>query len=183
MLITNKKVMNNVNNSEAYNKGLKFLKSKYHYVSNRKSVVIQNIEGYEEEVILYFNAPANDEDLLMLTEITRYKLPKDYEDFLRTTNGCKLYGEENDLYGINDVIEQKKVIDSTYEISDFLNVAYILQDNILINLKEAAEGKTEYMYIIDSCSPIDYLRSLKCDFHTWLDRFIVCQGNKYWEWM
>ncbi|WP_158702777.1 SMI1/KNR4 family protein [Paenibacillus faecalis] len=167
-----------MNNLEALNKGFKHLVSK-----NKDPVVIQNINGYEEEVILHLNAPARDEDLSILLEKISYKLPKDYEDFLRITNGCMLFGEENELYNVDTVIEQKDIIDLTYEKSELLNVAYILQDYIIINLEEAAQGKSEYVYVIDSYSPIEYLRSLKCDFQTWLDRFIVSQGNKYWDWI
>ncbi|WP_175415356.1 SMI1/KNR4 family protein [Paenibacillus algicola] len=154
-----------------------------HKQSLINKVVIQNIEGFEEEVPLIFNDPVPDDLLVNAVKLISYKLPIDYVDFLKTTNGCMLFDQENSLYSIEAVLETKDVTDSTYGLPELLIVAYILQDYIMINLKEVAEGKQDYMYTIDAYSPIDCLKSLNCDFQTWLNRFILCQGNKYWEWL
>ncbi|MEK5056887.1 hypothetical protein BK126_18850 [Paenibacillus sp. FSL H7-0326] len=157
--------------------------------NNNYSASIYNIDGIEEKYTFKFNIPvSNDIIASKLLVNLNYQLPLDYEDFLRTTDGCRLFehpqdGSEHDIYGLNEVLTQKEIIDSTYEKPELLNVAYILQDYIFINLKEVSEGRPTYMYVNDCYSPIEYMRSLNCDFQTWLDRFIVCQGNKYWNWL
>ncbi|GAK40700.1 hypothetical protein TCA2_3190 [Paenibacillus sp. TCA20] len=71
------------------------------------------------------------------------------------------------------MLTQKEIINSNYGKPELLNVAYILQDYIFMNLQEAEEGKPTYMYVKYCYSPVEYMRSLNCDFQTWLDRFIV----------
>ena len=74
-------------------------------------------------------------------------------------------------------------MDTHYDFpEEYMNVAYILGDYIKLNLKEVTAGKEHYMYVVDAISSIDSMRSIHCDFETWLDRFIVCQGEKYWDW-
>ncbi|MGG3509698.1 SMI1/KNR4 family protein [Paenibacillus lautus] len=165
-----------MNNSDAYYNELINLMN-----SNSDSLVIQNTEGINGEIVLHFNKQATEEELATLSEKIGRGIPKDYEEFLRITNGCRLFGEENDLYSVDTVIEQKIITDSTYEKPELLNVACILQDYIFVDLKKVASGSSEYMHVIDMYSPLEYMRSLNCDFKTWLDRLIESKGNKYWE--
>ncbi|MFD2700802.1 SMI1/KNR4 family protein [Paenibacillus shunpengii] len=170
-----------------FNKGLKGLITRTGDINYRERAY--NIDGIEEMYTFKFNSPVSTDIIASKLLVNlEFKLPLDYEDFLSTTDGCRLFehsqdGSEHDIYGLNEVLTQKEIIDSTYEKPELLNVAYILQDYIFINLKEASEGKPTYMYVNDCYSPLEYMRSLNCDFQTWLDRFIVCQGNKYWDWL
>ncbi|NMO95006.1 SMI1/KNR4 family protein [Paenibacillus lemnae] len=169
-----------------HNKCLKNLINRYH--NENKEMIIQHIEGNFETTTFIFNDPVNDHDLGNFQQKIKRKLPDDYLDFLQTTNGCWLFnhvedGSENQLFNLKELEEHRDIFESAYETPDLLGVSYILHDYIVINLQDVKDGKDNYMYVLDSSAPLEYMKSLNCSFESWLDRFIVCQGQKYWEWV
>lgn len=156
--------------------------------NSRASLHVPCINGTEREVVFRFNPPGEEQEIMALQKNFGYWLPADYIDFLKTCNGCRLfehpqYGSENLLYSVEEVLESKAVMDAHYEFpEEYMNVAYILGDYIKLNLKDVAAGKEHYMYVVGASSSIDCMKSLHCNFETWLNRFIICQGEKYWDW-
>ncbi|TVX93732.1 SMI1/KNR4 family protein [Paenibacillus agilis] len=149
------------------------------YSEGSRKVSAENGNLIESELKLY---PASSDSVSLLTE--RYSpLPEDYLKFLSITNGCRLfedvvYGGENDIFSAEEVLETN----SHYNHPSRIIVAYINGDHIFIDLEDVKAGRTEYMYVYEGGVDFDDASSLYCDFQTWLDRFVMAQGNKYWTW-
>ncbi|AFH62872.1 SMI1/KNR4 family protein [Paenibacillus caseinilyticus] len=144
---------------------------------------IQLQEGYRAKTTCKFNIPALAEDLLSFQKGLGYKLPEDYYNFLTICNGCSLfdhpqYGGEAYLYPWQDIAQ------FTYEEPDegYLKIAYIYQDNIVINLNAYNEGNNNYLMVKRHTEHFHEARPLMMNFELWFDRFIMSQGEKFWNW-
>jgi hypothetical protein len=144
---------------------------------------LQLSEGYITDAICRFNPPALKEDLDHFMTELGYQLPEDYYEFLLIANGCRLfdhpeYGGENYLYRWQDINE------FTYEepSEGYLKIGYFYQDNLVIDLKLSQAGNKDYLLIKGHIDQFEESKSLKMNFEVWLDRFVVSQGSKFWEW-
>ncbi|MFD0717066.1 SMI1/KNR4 family protein [Paenibacillus sp. GCM10027626] len=122
------------------------LKQRLHEAKGLLKLQLQ--EGYRTDATCRFNAPAKEEDLIEFQNSLGYRLPEDYFNFLKICNGCSLfdhpeYGGEAYLY------LWQEIWNATYEEPDdgYLKIAYIYQDNIVINLKAYNEGNNNYLMV------------------------------------
>lgn len=152
------------------------------YLYRNETRIVQCSEGSYSNGKTIFRKPASEEEISRLLSIYS-PLPEDYMKFLSITNGMRPFEDvdwssENNIFSTSDLM----FANEPYASSSWLIVAVICDDCILINLDDVANNKTEYMYL--TVGPCDFIdaRSLYCDFQTWLDRFIMAQGNKYWTW-
>ncbi|UHA72060.1 SMI1/KNR4 family protein [Paenibacillus sp. 481] len=138
--------------------------------------------GYLIDSVIKLTNPASSESISWLTE--RYpSWPEDYLNFLSITNGCRLfedvvYSGENEIFSAEEVLETN----SHYNHPSKIIVAYICGDHIFIDSEDVKNSGGQYMYVSEGGVDFDDARSLYCDFQTWLDRFVMAQGNKYWTW-
>ncbi|MDQ0112464.1 SMI1/KNR4 family protein [Paenibacillus harenae] len=166
---------------ELINKTIGSLKKRLE--NNNELLELQLGEGYLTQATCKFNEPANENDLLEFQKKLGYKLPEDYFNFLTICNGCSLfdhpqYGGEAYLYKWQDIE------DATYEepYEGYIKIAYIYQDNIVIDLKAYREGSHNYLMVKGHIDHFHEARPLNMNFELWFDRFIICQGDKFWNW-
>jgi len=152
-------------------------------LENNELLELQLDEGYLTQATCKFSEPASENDLLEFQKKLGYKLPNDYINFLMITNGCSLfdhpqYGGESYLYKWQDI---KKV---TYEEPNdgYLKIAYIYQDDIIIDLKAYNNGSNNYIMVKGHIDYFHEARPLNMNFELWFDRFIISQGVKFWNW-
>lgn len=146
-------------------------------------IQLQMSEGYITEGTCKFYDPVDEKELNDFIKELGYQLPEDYKRFLQITNGCRLfdhpiYGGESYLYGLIEIPQQ------TYEEPNegYLKIGCIYQDNIVIDLKAYSEGNLNYLLVKDHIEPFHDSRKLNMNFELWLDRFVVSQGSKFWDW-
>lgn len=136
---------------------------------------------YNSELLFY--EPSSFSDISRLLE-SYSPLPDDYLKFLSITNGFRPFSEvpitgETEIFSIDEVLE----INKHYDHPSMIMIACTNDDYLILDTKDVAQGMSEYMYVIEGGGcPFEFARSLYCDFQTWLDRFCMAQGNKYWTW-
>ncbi|MGY4761744.1 SMI1/KNR4 family protein [Paenibacillus caseinilyticus] len=130
-----------------------------------------------------FNEPASQEAIVDLEKRIGYKLPDAYADFLSRSNGAELfsipeYGGEHRLHSIENFSMYNN---RSNQYAGRFRMASILQDDIVIDCNEFNDGEPNYMYVCSEVNPLEMARPLFCSFETWLERWVVCNGEKYWE--
>jgi len=146
-------------------------------------IAIQADSGDIDKYTCRFYPPASEEEIMLLRYTFGVSFPSQYESFLSETNGCTLfdhprYGGENIIYDIYRVINEREIYNDDH--SDRVRIAYIYQDNVVIDLKEYHSGSEHYMYVCDCYAPLDECMPLNCSFEEWFDGFIRENGRKYW---
>src|SRR5688572_18138795 len=74
-------------------------------LAENNQVIEVNEDGFTYKATCTFNSPASDEQIHSFEKKTGLFLPEDYKEFLKITNGCRLFdnvesGGENDLYSL-----------------------------------------------------------------------------------
>lgn len=151
---------------------------------NNHVIQIQNEEGHLFDAKCTFNPPASEEDIFNFERQTGFILPPDYKAFLKITNGCRLfddidYGGEIELYSLQQIIDLNEHYDQ-YE--GCYDIAYIYQDNIVINSRLISQNRENYLFWKDHIDQFNEAIPLKMNFELWFDRFIISQGTKFWSW-
>ncbi|UUZ81187.1 SMI1/KNR4 family protein [Paenibacillus sp. P26] len=147
-------------------------------------IYLQNTNGEVEAYTCSINSPATQDNINYLLDQINMNVPIEYIDFLKYCNGCSLfnhhlYGGENLIYSCDEVVNFYHSLNA----EGCLPIAYILQENIVIDCDAFNQGKEEYMYVKINSSFFDEGINLHCNFETWLYRFIITNGNKYWNWL
>ncbi|NMI04264.1 SMI1/KNR4 family protein [Paenibacillus sp. SZ31] len=128
-----------------------------------------------------FKPGASEDKIKELLEYFSTPLPPDYISFLQLCNGASLfedpeYGGESFLYSAQDVIHYNEASDNK------IVVANILDDRILIDLELWSSGDEQYLLLCESLYSVEHTGSFYSNFETWLERFIISQGEKFWYW-
>lgn len=147
-------------------------------------IYLQNRDGDVDRYSCEFNRSVSDEEIEQLVNSTKLKVPKDYLEFLKVTNGCslfnhELFGGENLLFPIDQV---EYLYNNVNKFTDYLLIANIYDDNIVIDCNRYTNGDDNYLLVGPSTSSFDNLRPLGCNFETWFYRFVITNGTKYWTW-
>ncbi|CAM4526659.1 SMI1/KNR4 family protein [Paenibacillus xylanexedens] len=132
-------------------------------------------------IVNKFKPSATEDKIKELSDYFSTPLPSDYISFLRESNGASLfehleYGGENFLYSVQDVIHYNEASDRR------IVIANILDDRILIDLDRWSAQDQEYLLLCESSNPVEYSGDFHSNFETWLERFILSQGSKFWYW-
>lgn len=155
-------------------------------LSNNDTIIqVQTEEGHVYNAMCTFNPPASDMDITDFEKQTGFILPADYKEFLKISNGCRLFddvysGGEIALYSLEEIIEYNH--DSYDEYEGCYDIAYIYQDNIVINSKLVSQNQKNYLYWKGHIDQFEEAVPLKMNFELWFDRFVLCQGTKFWWW-
>nr|WP_272595572.1 SMI1/KNR4 family protein [Paenibacillus apiarius] len=140
-------------------------------------------EGYLTKATFTFNPPATDDEINNFINKTKFVLPDDYNSFLKICNGCTLfdhpeYGGEAYIYSLEEIIN--------YTFEDPFNgrykIANIYGDNIVIDFNRYQEGDNNYLMIKSQTFGFDECTDLSMNFEIWFDRYIMSQGEKFWDW-
>lgn len=151
---------------------------------NHNILQIQDKEGYLYNANCTFNPPASEEEIQNFEKQTGLLIPPDYKAFLKITNGCRLFdditfGGEIELYSLKQIIE----LNEHYErYEGCYDIAYISQDNIVINSESYSQNKRNYLFWKSQIESFEEAAPLESNFELWLDRFVVSQGSKFWWW-
>ncbi|MCI2256170.1 SMI1/KNR4 family protein [Domibacillus sp. PGB-M46] len=151
---------------------------------NDNVIDVQSEQGHVYKATCTFNHPASDEEINDFENKTGLILPPDYKAFLRITNGCRLFndiehGGEIELYSLEQILELNEHYD---ELDGCYDIAYIYQDNIVINSKLYSENQKNYLLWKDHTEQFTEAEPLQMNFELWLDRFVMSQGEKFWSW-
>lgn len=151
---------------------------------NGDVIQIQGEGGYLAKVNCTFNPPASDEKIRDFERKTGLVLPNDYKEFLKISNGCRLFddiehGGEIELYSLDQIIDLNEHYD---EFDGCFDIAYIYQDNIVIKSKHYNEGEKNYLFWKGHIDQFEEATPLDMNFELWLDRFIISSGSKFWWW-
>lgn len=153
-------------------------------LDNNNGIIEAMVKGGDfEKTRNHLNPPATQEDIQRLTDHFSSEFPQDYIQYLECCNGASLfedlqYGGENILYSVDQVIMANENI----EHNDRIAVAYICDDRILIDLNLWRKGEDQYLLLCESVNPVECSGRFFCNFETWLERFLLAQGHKYWYW-
>lgn len=161
-------------------------------LSINNTIVIQNEDGYVEEVLVKFNPPISIEEIDKFEKTNNITLPDSYKEFLQITNGATLFKDmKYGQWGCNILS-----IDELYKKTNYLrDVGFLIKDCWLIFAEWLGDGdillfdldkikKLSKDYILDGDEGYNSIKweYIKGDFEDWIDRLIVSQGSKYWRW-
>ncbi|GAA0381234.1 SMI1/KNR4 family protein [Bacillus horti] len=158
------------------------LKSTLEKQNNIMKILDTTGQLYDTSCTFYDSATEN--DIQLLEHNIGKQLPLDYRHFLKICNGCSLfdmldYGGENQLYSFEKILLYHE---TNLDFPDKLAIGYILGDSILIDLNKTTTNTGNYLHRTVVGQPPSESTPFNSNFETWLTRFIVAQGNKYWEW-
>lgn len=141
---------------------------------------IQQEEGYLEKAEVLFNPPATEKDLKKLL----FNVPKDYVEFLRLHNGGLIfnhpeYGGGFELFTIDEILEHRDI--SGYDYPDnWFPIAYGYDGcYLIVTDKMVGNG---YLYVMDTGYNFEDNMFIGMTFEDWLEKIIIAQGSKFWEW-
>jgi hypothetical protein len=148
-------------------------------LDEENTILVQNEEGFLEKQQFIFNPPASEEEIKKLP----FKIPSDYEAFLKICNGDKLfyspeYGGGLQLFSIEEILEDYQYIDYP---KGWFPIGYGYDGCRLIIAPDSQ--RKGYLYWLDDGGSLeDPSGFLNLTFEKWFDYFIVAQGCKFWEW-
>ncbi len=140
-----------------------------------------------------FHEAATDDDIAHAEQALGVSLPETYKVFLRRYNGARLYYDNEylqwgfQLYGTGDIASQNEHWRHVYE--EIRSRPYIVFEKSFGDVELLAfdtsqptkDGKDYRVTDISSIFPRDWEPAAP-SFDTWLERLIVAQGEKYWQW-
>ena len=168
------------------------IKSLKKRISINGTLIVQNESGFIGEMGFEWNDPANDYDITKFEQKNNIILPKEFKEFLRTSNGAVLfkdlkYGQWGcRILGLDDLIAISNEV-TTWGLElkpEWLVFAtwYGDCDILIFDLHKC--NLDDKNYIIDGSQgdrEKDWI-NIRGGFSKWIDRLIVAQGAKYWRW-
>jgi hypothetical protein len=131
------------------------------------------------------DAPANKEELDNFTKATGWKLPEGYKKFLNLHNGANLFLDVDCtasilLYPLIEIIKYYNKYNMYYAGAYPRNWYMIgtyqgYGEYIFIDSDKVNNGQEDYLVYVQVGNIVNI-------FETWLDRLIVCQGERFWLW-
>ena len=141
-------------------------------------LIVQRVDGYIGQRQIILNAPATDAAIKKLP----FSLPKDYEEFLRLHHGGQLFHEPDgggglSLYTVDEILEDM----SYYEYpKGWFPIAYGYDGCHLLITNQSIQGG--YLYWFENSTTFEDDQFLGMTFEEWFEKFIICQGSRFWEW-
>jgi hypothetical protein len=151
-------------------------------------LTIQQSNGQLIDVNYIWNAPANKEELDNFTKVTGWKLPEGYKEFLNLHNGANLFLDDDCtasilLYPLTEIInyynEYNMYYAGAYPRNWYMIGMYQgYGEYIFIDSDKVNNGQEDYLVYVQ----VGNIGNIPLNFETWLDRLIVCQGERFWLW-
>ena len=160
-------------------------------LDKENNLIIQRENGEILNVTCDWNRPISNHEIQQFTLKTHHVLPKELCLFLKQSNGAKLFNVEGlgyDFFEIFNLSEMQNYINE-YETNIYYQSAYDRNwfmignyrgygDYMFIDSQKVANGEDGYLIYVQDGD----IQRLPMNFETWLDRFIVTQGARYWLW-
>lgn len=164
------------------------LKSLNERIHKESPITVQRENGETLQVTFELNSPATEKELKDLSLKMDINLPEDYLSFLKLHNGGKLFSDGIDYFELYNLNEVKKYLDE-YDSNIYYRSAYEKNwymigyykgfgDYLFIDGEKIRNGEDDYLIFVQ----VGDIQRLSINFETWLDRFIVAQGSRYWLW-
>ncbi|TYR80599.1 SMI1/KNR4 family protein [Priestia megaterium] len=150
---------------------------------NNDVIEIYGGDGYLYKTTCSFYEGTTEESISNFEKRWNVAVPADYREFLQLTNGCRLFddcygGGETEMYSIENI--QNYRYEDAYE--GCYTIGYTYQDQIVIHSERYKQGNPHYIMVKGHLDQFHEARCLHMNFEQWLDRFIMSQGNKFWDW-
>ncbi|MGG4178276.1 SMI1/KNR4 family protein [Virgibacillus pantothenticus] len=141
------------------------------------TITVQEEGGAIFELSCSFQNPATKEQIENFQFEHNCCLPIDYQNFLLEHNGARIF-EDLDLYSLEGLIAYKdpSLPDGCICIASYLDT------RIVIDTRIYKQGDHDYLFCLDSVDSFEDGINLNANFEIWLDRLIIAQVAKYWEW-
>jgi hypothetical protein len=127
---------------------------------------------------IQFNDPL---DIAELENCNSLILPKDYIEFLKVSDGAKLYIDNYHgsqplltLYSLKEILKEKAFYENSLHEKNMYPIATLLDRSDLLVNQVALNKGNPYLLLADGTKEFDY------GFQEWLDKFFIAQGNEFW---
>lgn len=154
-------------------------------------IIIQRENGEILNVTCDWNCPISNHELQEFTLETQHVLPKELCLFLKHSNGAKLFNDNGLGYDFFEIFNLSQILNyiHEYETNIYYQSAYDKNwfmmgnyrgygDYMFVDSQKVANGEDNYLIFVHEGD----IQRLPMNFETWLDRFIVTQGARYWLW-
>jgi len=157
-------------------------------LEKEKTITIQRENGEILDVTCERNIPVTDQELKEFSLKINHILPKDFCSFLKLCNGGKLFSDGVDyfeLFNLKGIQNYLNEWDTNINYKSAYNKNWYMigyykgyGDYLFIDSEKVANGDNDYLIYVQ----VGDIQRLSMNFETWLDRFIVAQGARYWLW-
>ncbi|UNT53628.1 SMI1/KNR4 family protein [Lysinibacillus capsici] len=167
------------------------LKSLNKRLDRENRITLQRENGEILNVTCDWNSPISDHELQEFSLKTHHVLPKELCLFLKQSNGAKLFNNDGlglDFFEIFNLSEMLNYVNeyyaniyyqSAYDKNWFMIGNYRgYGDYLFVDSQKVTNGEDDYLIFVHEGD----IQRLTMNFETWLDRFIVAQGARYWLW-
>ena len=146
-------------------------------------------EGEVTETLVTFPAyGASYEEIQNFESKHQLSLPKDYTKFLTQHNGARIFDIISDgeniggglhLFSLEEVEEQLGYVE-LFEGVNGIPIGHLLEEcHLMIDKNRIDQGDPNYLYLFED--GLEYT-PLNLNFEIFLDRYIMCQGQPFWDW-
>ncbi|MCK2000774.1 SMI1/KNR4 family protein [[Brevibacterium] frigoritolerans] len=154
-------------------------------------MIVSGPEGENSNIVCSFNHPATKEQIEEFEKKKGWILPEDYKAFLFIHNGCMLFehiDEDGDRVGGGLWLHSLEEIESAYKDMQadepdkplpFIPIGSVLDGTLAISIKKLQEPN--YLLNFDIPSE-EFFEDIQLNFELFLDRYIMSQGNDFWNW-
>ncbi|MCY8565307.1 SMI1/KNR4 family protein [Bacillus sonorensis] len=114
--------------------------------------------------------------------------PEDYTKFLTQYNGARIFDILSDgeniggglhLFSLEEIEEELGYVE-LFEGVNGIPIGHLLEEcHLIIDKDRLNQGDPNYLYLFED--GLDY-KPLNLNFEIFLDRYIMCQGEAFWEW-
>ncbi|APM37845.1 SMI1/KNR4 family protein [Clostridium kluyveri] len=170
-------------------KQIKLLKER---TSTRNTLSYTDIFGQTIEVGFSWNNPASEEEIHEFESLNNIKLPKNYKEFLKVSNGAVIYedieygGSGYKILGLDEILKSTKdKKEWGYDLKDFYIVFAEVMGNsdfLLFDLKKSEDKGKDYIIDGDTGYSVDEWEYIKGNFSHFINRLITTNGSVYWRW-
>ncbi|MCY8343151.1 SMI1/KNR4 family protein [Bacillus haynesii] len=165
-------------------------------VNGLNSLLDQNgvikILGSEGEItdtlVTFSDRGASQSDIRAFESHHQLSLPADYKKFLTLHNGARIFdilldgvniGGGLHLFNLNEIDTELKD-EELYEDVSGIPVGHLLEEcDLIIDRERLKEGDPNYLYLLED--GLEY-KPLDLNFEIFLDRYVLCHGQPFWEW-
>ncbi|MEK5501995.1 SMI1/KNR4 family protein [Bacillus sp. FSL M8-0168] len=114
--------------------------------------------------------------------------PEDYRKFLEQHNGARIFDIISDgenicgglhLFSLEEIEEEMGYVE-LFESVNGIPIGHLLEEcHLMIDKDRLDRSDPNYLYLFED--GLEYT-PLNLNFEIFLDRYIICQGEAFWEW-
>lgn len=144
----------------------------------QNTLIVHREEGYVEKETFNFYPPASEKEFKRLPGYA----PKELIAFLKIHNGADLfvhpeYGGGTHFFSVSEILEHIK----KWECPKFFLPIGTGLDGLWIVCQSVPGTDENFIWVGEFIDFKDEFHKLDIDYTTWLERYIVAQGDPFWE--